>query len=155
WINKEIIWWCERFGTDGVYFALTHGDLRKDAQGRPILSEVMPQELAGRGGGANPIWFDLRGFYAQRTWTVRSRSGSQHELRREAIRWHSVRDYAEERFRLAAQILSEKVSYPVIPSELIPSWRAAIRIKRRRVRFRIASATACVIIAALIAWMLD
>jgi hypothetical protein len=46
WINKEIIWWCERFGIDRVYFALTHGDLQKDAQDRPILSKVMLQELA-------------------------------------------------------------------------------------------------------------
>src|SRR5262249_41453850 len=109
WINKEITWWCERFGTDRVYFALTHGHLPKDAQGRPILTEVMPQELARRGGGANRIWFDLRGFYAQRAWTALLRSGYQRELRREASQWLSVRDYAEERFRLAAQILSEKV----------------------------------------------
>jgi WD40 repeat protein len=131
WINKEVDWWYERFGGDRVYFALTHGQPRmKD--GSPVLNEVMPDSLAKRGGGANPIWFDLRGFYSQRTWTREPRSQIQRQLRHESSQWRSVRDYGEERTRLAAQILSEKLEKLLSPDDLIPGWRAAVRARRRR-----------------------
>jgi MTH538 TIR-like domain (DUF1863) len=44
WINKEIEWWCERYGVEKVYFALTHGDVPLDEERRPILKEMMPAE---------------------------------------------------------------------------------------------------------------
>src|SRR5262249_6153867 len=75
------------------------------------------------------------------------------ELRREAKEWASVRDYALERFRLAAQLFSEKVDHELSPDDLIPGWRAAERIKRGRRRRQIAVAAMVVGAAALAAWI--
>jgi hypothetical protein len=155
WINKEIMWWCERYGVEKVYFALTHGDVPLDAQKRPILDAVMPPELVKRGGAANEIWFDLRGFYEQRRSLFSWGGRFQREALRRSSEWLSVRIYAEERFRLATQILSEKLGRPLSLDDLIPAWRAAERFKRRRVRGRIAIAAAFVAVASLTAWILQ
>src|SRR5260221_5840544 len=66
WINKEIEWWCERYGVEKVYFALTHGDMPVDEQRRPILKAVMPAELVKRGGASNDVLFDHRCCHEQR-----------------------------------------------------------------------------------------
>jgi len=95
----------------------------------------------------SPVWFDLRGYYSRRAWPRPARK-IKRELRSESGTWIKVRDYEEERFRLAAQILSHKVAKPISQEDLIPAWQAAFRLRRRVRRTIVGSTVAAIAIAA-------
>jgi hypothetical protein len=105
WINDEIDWWRQRANSGPIYFVLTHGQLNVDSKGDVLLEGVYPRALANK-NGMSPFWFDLRGYYRKAAWHRPLQSAFERKARRESSAWIKVRDYDEERFRLAAHILS-------------------------------------------------
>jgi WD40 repeat protein len=141
WINVEIDWWREQANSGPIYFVLTHGQLEEDAQKQILIDKLLPNALAHNRVGMSPIWFDLRGYYSKPNWGFR-RSAVDRKIRAEFFDWAKVRDYDEERFRLAAHILSHRVDQPLSKEDLIPKWQAAWRLKRRIRRVMLAFAIA-------------
>jgi WD40 repeat protein len=131
WINAEIDWWRQQANSGPIYFVLTHGQLDLDSARRVVIEKLLPRTLINDRSGLSPIFFDLRGYYRKFTWGRPVRSAFELKVRHEAPTWIKMRDYEEERFRLAAHILSLKCAQPLSLEDLIPRWQAVFRLKRR------------------------
>jgi WD40 repeat protein len=131
WINDEIDWWRQQASPGPIYFVLTHGQLEVSTNGVVIVEKALPRALADDQGGVSPVWFDLRGYYYNSSWYRPFQSARERKVQRESRAWIKVRDYEEERFRLAAHILSIKYAQTLSSEDLIPKWQAAFRVKRR------------------------
>lgn len=150
WINDEIRWWRKRPDAGPIYLAITHGQLHVGPYDQFNLQNVTPLALQDSDASVSPIWFDLRGYYSRRAWPRTLGRKLEREVRRDSGTWIKVRDYEEERFRLAAQILAHRVEKTLSQEDLIPAWQAAFRLKRRVRRTVIGSAVAAIAIAAAV-----
>ena len=93
------------------FFVLTHGRL---GDGPDAYRELLPDALIKDPTGLYPLWFDLRGYRSRTGWGRVFRSALDRKIRAESGSWNKVRIYDEERFRLAARVLSVRVRVPVI-----------------------------------------
>ncbi|MGR9270763.1 hypothetical protein ACU8OQ_25775 (plasmid) [Rhizobium leguminosarum] len=146
WINKEIEWWAEERPDGPVYFALTHGADTSDPD------TYMPKALRDRGGPDNPIFFDLRGFYRQRSLSpLLAYSAKEARLRREARSWGSVRSFREELAKLVAQLVSDATDSSIPVANLVSAYE---EVERRERVWRLIGRTILAIIAATLIGLL-
>jgi WD40 repeat protein len=110
------------------FFVLTHGRL---GDGPDAYRELLPDALIKDPTGLYPLWFDLRGYRSRTGWGRVFRSALDRKIRAESGSWNKVRIYDEERFRLAARVLSVRVGQDLSPEDLVRKWEAAWRLKRR------------------------
>jgi WD40 repeat protein len=128
WVNREVEWWLENRGEDSLLVAVTHGHNPQAERELTFPAAVRARKLDQR------VWFDLRGFSAR--------------VRRDAA---AVRDYQEERLRLAAAIMGPEVS----ANDLLKGWKlAATKLRRRNALLGGVAAAAAVGAVATAGWAL-
>jgi WD40 repeat protein len=124
WRDFELAWWLEHRGTDTIFLAVTRGREPARASERFFSRRVLTAGLHKR------IWFDFRGHAG-----------------RAAQDMVSVRDFDEERTRLAAELYGETVQ------NIQPLW---LREQRRRARAWASASTgasAGLLALASVAWV--
>jgi WD40 repeat protein len=142
WINAEIEWWREQPGFGPIFFVLTHGQLGNylgengSTAYRKAAENLLPDALTRDRRGLNELWFDLRGYHSRSGWRRWRRSLLARTLRAESRKWNIVRDYNEERFKLATQILALRLEKDLSKEDVLPKWKSAWRLKQRLRRLR-------------------
>ena len=119
WVNEEVQWFLEHRGSHAIRVAVTDG---ADPSHNPqeIFSEKMIQARL-----SEKLWYDFRGY---------RKPVPRH--------WVSVRDFEDNRIRLAADLLGRPAG------EIQPVWfREQRRLGRRRTRIAAAVATVMIILA--------
>src|SRR5437016_1480428 len=81
WTEFELEWFLTHRSPDDVFLVVTHGAAPWEVSEEFFTERVIRSELHQK------IWYDLRGFY-----------------RREGREWQKVRDFDDERTRLAADL---------------------------------------------------
>ncbi len=94
WVDREVQWFVENRGTDNILLAISETN---QAQIDP--SHIFPRSVVDHNLPEQTIWFDFR--------------GRNKNLVREV---KALRDYSEERVRLAGHLLDKSVS------DLLPGW---------------------------------
>jgi len=128
WINDEVTWWREQPDYGPIFFVLTHGQL---GDGPEAYRKLLPEALIKDATGLYPLYFDLRGYRSEIGWRRLFRFTHDQEIWAESRGWDRGRLYDEERFQLAARVLSLRIRQDLSPEDLVPKWEAAWRLKRR------------------------
>ena len=130
WVDHEVQWFLQHRGPEYIRLAVTEG-VDPDARPEEVFSEtLMEADLHER------VWYDFRGYKA-----------------RQARQWQKVRDFDDNRTRLAADLLDLRAG------DVQPIWyREQKRVARRRIRATIGVAlillvlTICAAVASVVAF---
>ena len=122
WVDWELEWFLEYRGPDEIFLAVTHGEAPWESP------EGFFPARAIAAGLHRKIWYDLRGYRG-----------------RQARPWQKVRDFDDERTRLAADLNGHPAG------AILPIWhREEARSRRRRRAVVIAASTLLILAMSII-----